>query len=522
MSYDEAASRAPSQPGPVSCAPAGPGPVPAGGPPPARSARLAAGLIAAGAIALEMAVSTRYGYHRDELYFLQAGLHPAAGYVDQPPLTPLAARAATALFGGSLTGLRLLPALLLGLMTMATAAMSRALGASRAGQVVAALATAACAEYLAAAHLLSTTTLDFAFWAVTLWCVVRLLGSQDPRWWLAAGACAGAGASAKWTIGMLVAAVAAGVALAGPRHLLRSRYVPLACLLAAAGAAPDVIWQATHGWPNVAVFGALAGQAGHNRAVYWPAQVIYTGLVLTPLWAAGLAWCLRAAEGRRFRAAGIAAAGCLAGFWLLGGKPYYAGAVYTFLFAAGSVPAGRWLARASARARVPAAAALVASTGLAAVLALPLVPARVLHSVPLQKVNYDLGETIGWPGLTALVAREYWALPPPQRAHTVILAANYGEAGAIDRFGPAYRLPPAYSGANNFWYWGPPPATGTGAIAVNVDPALLRELFTSVRQVATFHNGLGVADNEQGAAVYRAVGLRVPWARAWPRLRNFS
>ena len=76
-----------------------------------RSPRLGIILVAAVAFAVEMAVSARYGYHRDELYFLEAGRHPAFGYVDQPPLTPLAARLAALLFANSLVGLRVLPAL---------------------------------------------------------------------------------------------------------------------------------------------------------------------------------------------------------------------------------------------------------------------------------------------------------------------------------------------------------------------------------------------------------------------------
>jgi hypothetical protein len=154
--------------------------------------------------------------------------------------------------------------------------------------------------------------------------------------------------------------------------------------------------------------------------------------------------------------------------------------------------------------------------------ALPVLPARILHTVPLQKINYDLGETIGWPRLVALVAREYRALPPSQRAATTVLAGNYGEAGALGRFGPAAGLPTAYSGANNFWYWGPPPAGDRSAIAISLSPAVLHRLFATVRQVAVFRNGIGVADDEQGARIYLVSGLKSSWARAWPALRDFS
>ena len=145
-----------------------------------------------------------------------------------------------------------------------------------------------------------------------------------------------------------------------------------------------------------------------------------------------------------------------------------------------------------------------------------------MHAVPLQKINYDLGEEIAWPRLVALVAREYDSLPAAQRRQTTILAGNYGEAGAVDRYGPRAGLPQVYSGANNFWLWGPPPAADRAAIAVNVDPILLHREFAHVRRVATFWNGLGVGDDEQGVPVFIATGLRSSWAQAWPAFRNYS
>src|SRR6202012_1257418 len=169
----------------------------------------------------------------------------------------------------------------------------------------------------------------------------------------------------------------------------------------------------------------------------------------------------------------------------------------------------------------PAAVMLTrAASGLPT--ALPVLPARALHTLPLQKINYDLAETIGWPQQVALVAREYHALPAAERARITILTGNYGEAGALARYGAADGLPTAYSGDNNCWLWGPPPAAATDAIAVNVDPSLLHREFAHVRQVATFSNGLGVDDDEQGVPVYLATGLRSTWAAAWPAFRDYS
>jgi Dolichyl-phosphate-mannose-protein mannosyltransferase len=492
-----------------------------------RTPRLTIGIIAAAAFGVEMAVSGRYGYVRDELYFLAAGHHPAFGYVDQPPITPLIARLSAVLSGNTLAGLRVVPALGLAALVVLTAAMSRLLGAGRAGQILAALATATCAEFLGVMHELTTTMPDFVFWAVTLYLVMRLLISRDPRWWLAIGGCAGVASEAKWNIAFLAAALGAGFLATDARRLLRSRYLLLGCVIAAALAAPDVIWQAAHGWPSFDVFRTLQDQAGHNRATYWIAQVLFTGPVLAPVWIAGAVWSLRSEAARRFRPVGIACVIAVVAQFVLGGKAYYPGAAYTFLLAAGCVPLERRLATRKPRSwkLSPAAwmgTAMLVGGVIAAPIALSVLPARTLAAVPLQKINYDLAESIGWPQEAALVAREYHALPPGQRATTTILAGNYGEAGALDRYGPGDGLPPVFSGANNFWYWGPPPASDRSAIAINVDPALLRRLFTSVRQVTVFRNGLGVSDDEQGAVIYRATGLRISWAAAWPLLRDFS
>jgi hypothetical protein len=492
-----------------------------------RPAGLWAAVIAVAAFALEMAVSARYGYVRDELYFLTAGQHPAVGYVDQPAITPLLARLTVLATGNTLVGLRALPALVLAAVVLITAEISRLLGAGKTGRILAALATATCGEYLGAFHELTTTTPDFLFWAVTLLLVTRLLVSRNPRWWLAIGAVVGAGASAKWNIAFLVAALAIGLLATPARSLLRSRHLLIAAVLAAALTAPDVIWQAAHGWPNLDVFRALQGAAGANRISYWIAQVFFTGPALTPVWVAGLIWTLRNPAARTVRPAGIACGLVIIVQFILGGKPYYPGGVYVFLFAAGAVPVERWLAArrplaGRIRPAIVMGGVMLISAAIGLAIALPVLPARALHYVPLQKINYDLAESIAWPEQVALVAKEYDQLSGPQRRHTAILTGNYGEAGAISRYGAGDGLPEAYSGANNFWLWGPPPAAATGAIAVNVDPALLRREFAHVRQVATFDNGLGVDDDEQGVPVYLATGLKTSWATAWPAFRNYS
>lgn len=494
-----------------------------------RDDRLAIWLVAAVAFGVEMAVSGRYGYHRDELYFLEAGRHLQLGYVDQPALTPLLARLSALAFGNTLVGLRVLPALGLSALMLLTAGMARLLGAGRTGQLIAALTTGSSLVYLAAMHLMSTTTPSFVLCALTLYLIVRLLASEDPRWWLAIGVAAGLAAEAKWDIFFLAATLAAGFLVTPARRLLRTRYLLIGLVIAAALAAPDVIWQAGHGWPQLALFRSLDKAAGSNRASYWPALVLYTGLPQTVVWVTGLIWSLRSAAARKFRPVAIGSALLLVLIFLLGGKPYYPADVIPFLFAAGSVPVEGWVARGHVHRwtgrltgrMVGVTVALLAFALLNLLIALPVLPARALP-VSTQKVNYTLIETIGWPQQVALVAREYDLLPSAQRRHTALLTGNYGEAGAIDRYGPGFGLPQAYSGHNTFWFWGPPPATDTTVVAVNINPLLLYGEFRHVRLAATFWNGLGINDQEQGTQIYIATGLKHSWATTWPAFRHYD
>jgi hypothetical protein len=485
----------------------------------------AAWLVAAAAFGAEMAVSARYGYVRDELYFLASGHHLALGGVDQPELTPLLARLDTLATGNTLVGLRALPALALAAMVLLTASMARVLGAGRRGQLIAAVATACCAEYLGAMHELTTTVPDFVGWTVALLLVSRLLASGNPHWWVALGGAAGLGMSAKWNIGFLVAGLLLGFACTpAARPLLRSRYLALSAVLFAALAAPDFAWQAAHGWPNFDVFHALQGDAWKNRLNYWPGQVLYTSIVLVPLWVRGLLWALRSA---RYRPVGIAAVAVIGAQFVLGGKPYYPGGVYTFRFAAGA--AALFAADGTAAGARPARRRLAVyclGAAISSVISLPLLPAAALARFPAQKVNYDLGEEIGWPSQVQLLASVWNSLPSAEREHTTLIAANYGEAGAVDRYGPSLGLPPVYSGDNNYWLWGPPPASDTAAVLISADPpaagTLLRREFAHVTEVARYHNGMNVADDEEGAAVFVATGLRTSWAAAWPAFKDFS
>src|SRR5262245_45116842 len=143
-------------------------------------------------VAVELALSGRYGFQQDELYFIMAGRHLAFGYVDQPPLVPLLTRI-TDILGVSPTAVRIIPALAGGAVVVMAARLAALFGAGRFGRVLAALATACAPIVIGATHIGNTTPLDLLAWAAVLLCVTTALLRHRPRWWLGAGAAAGVG-----------------------------------------------------------------------------------------------------------------------------------------------------------------------------------------------------------------------------------------------------------------------------------------------------------------------------------------
>lgn len=471
---------------------------------------------------LLLVVSARYGFHRDEFYYLVSGRHPAWGYVDNPPLTPALARWQAALFGVSPTALRAVPAVAIGLCVVVTARMARELGGDRLAAAIAAACMAGAAFPLATGHMLSTSTIDVLVWTTLSWLIVRAL-RDGGRVWLAVGLVAGIGLLNKSLVAAFLGALLVGVLAVGPRRALRDPWLWGAAVLALAVWAPHLAWQATHGWPQLAFSQQIAtvGNGGSEPRWTFPLfQLIEVSPFLVPVWAAGLWRLVRdpsVASARAF----VVAYGLL--FVLLlasGGKHYYLAGLYPVLLAAGAVPVVAWMRGARRRAGL-VTAVLAVNAVLVAWLMLPIVAERDLPGSPHAAVNPIPAETVGWPALVATVAEVARGTPPG----SVVLASNYGEAGAVDVFRDdlgAAGLPPVYSGHNSYADWGRPPASVTSVVAVGYDEARLREWFTDVRVVARIENEVGVDNEERGAPVAIATGPRESWDALWPRIRRLA
>lgn len=470
--------------------------------------------------ALLLGLGERYGYHRDEFYYLASGLHPAWGYVDNPPLTPWIARAEFALFGDSPTALRVAPAVAAGLTVVVAGAIARELGGGPGAAALAAACTGGAAFPLATGHVLSTSTFDVPAWAVLSLLLIR--GLRDGgRVWLAAGAVAGVALLNKSLPAAFLGAVAVGVLAVGPRAAFRDRWLWGGALVAVLLWAPFLVWQARNGWPQLA-FAHQIGTVGNGGSLPWwafgPFQLLDVSPLLVPVWVAGL-WALWRDPALRYGRAFAVAYGVLFVVLLAaGGKHYYLAGMYPLLLAAGAAPTLRWVRRGRPARGWLLGSTLVVSTVIVAVLMLPLVPVRWLPGSPMATVQPITAETVGWPELAATVSAAYRALPPDQRRTTVVLAENYGEAGAVDLFGRRMELPPAYSGQNSYATWGPPPESATTVLAVGFDVRALRDRFGSVRPVARVDNGIGLANTEQGRTVWLCTDRRDTWARLWPGL----
>jgi 4-amino-4-deoxy-L-arabinose transferase-like glycosyltransferase len=484
---------------------------------------LPAWLIAAALVAVELAVSGRYGFMQDELYFIEAGRHLAFGYVDQPPLAPLLTRIVTSVLGVSPTAVRIIPALAGGAVVVIAARCAALFGAGRFGRVLAALTTACAPVIFTSVHVDNTTPLDLLLWAAVVACVATALLRDRPRWWLGAGTAAGLGLENDNLMLLLLAGIAVGLLISAQRQVLRTRWPWLGAAVAAVIWAPNLIWEAANGWPQLAMAAALRSEntSAGDYAAGLPIQLLYIGLLVAPVAVAGFVRLWRTPE-LRF----IAAAATLVLVYVLAwipGKAYYADGMAPAVLAAGSAAAEQWIARGRRpRART---ALLIAAPLIGLVIlpeALPVVPVSAVHTLPASaQQSSDLGDTIGWPQLTRAVAAQDAALTRAGHPPTAIFTGYYGEAAALGVLDAGYHLPPVLSGHNAYWMWGPGKAADTTVLAVDA-LSQLRPYFASCRLLTTYHAPYQVQNDWTPLQIAVCTGPAAGWPELWPRLKHYG
>jgi hypothetical protein len=454
-----------------------------------------------------LATASRYGYHRDELYFIVAGSHPALGYPDQPPVVPLVCWVMHAI-RPSLTLLRTPSALASAATTVLAGLVAREVGGDRRAQVVAAACTAVSGFALAVGHFVTTTTFDMLSTTAFLWLLTRgVLGGGGPSL-LAAGTVAGIGCEAKPQVGLVAVVAVATLLLVGPRNSLHSWWAAAGATAAIAFVAPYALWQQLHGWPQLTVARNIGGSAEGGRAGFVPFQLVMVSPFLVPVWAAGLLAPFRRPAWRVLRFLPWTYLACGLIYLAGNGKAYYLASFYPALLGLGAVPTAAWLATRGRR--ILLLAAIAASAALSAYIALPLPPVRSLQGSAPSKINPDLKEEVGWPRFAGTVTQAWNSLP--DRPHTAIFTSNYGEAAAVQLLAHLH----AYSGQTGFALWGLPPATDTHALVIGS-----HYLFTDCRTLTQINNGIGLRNDEQGTPISLCRPSE-PWTTLWPRLRHYD
>ena len=461
-------------------------------------------ILAAAALALHLWANGGYDYFIDELNFIVCGQHLAWGYIDHPPLVPLIARLARELFGDSLLGLRLVPALAAAGLAALSAEAAGRLGGGAFARWLAGLAVLAAPVLSADGLLLSADTLQPLAWLAASMILIsasRPEGEKRPLVWVALGVIVGLALLAKYIMAFFLLAAGIGIVLTPARRMLLHKGPWLAAGTAALVLLPNLLWQHAHGWPFLQL--NAAAYNGRNLTVgplsYLLEEVLIVGPLTAPVWIAGLAgfaaWPRLA--GARWLA--IAWTVLMVLMLVLHGKSYYPAAIYPILLAGGAVVVEA-VVRARA-ARVAVVAATVAAGVALAPFTLPILPvdrfiayqgviARVaglasgevaVDKQPTGELPPNYANMFGWRDIAAAVGQAYASLPPDQRGHAVFFARNYAEAAAIDVFGGAWSLPAAISANNNYFLWGPRDHDGKAVLLLSTAPSPeLREAYAAL------------------------------------------
>ena len=486
---------------------------------------------------LHLATATRYGYFRDALYYIACSYHLAFGYVDQPPLIAFLAWIARHTFGTSLRALLFWPALAGTGRIILVAAFARELGARRFGMSLAALLAATPAVWWVIDHQFAMNALDPLFWMGCAYVLLRIIRTGNTKLWLAFGVIAGLGLENKYSIAIFILALLFGLLLTPQRKLLFTPWVVGGIAITFLIFLPNVIWNVLHHWPffelmhNIRVTGK---DVVLSPGAYLTQQMLMMNPLSFPFWFGGLLFYFFSRDGKPCRAFGWAFLFTIAFFLATHGKDYYSAPAYGLVLAAGGVTAERLLQARQPKLRAMLQPASFAWLLIAIALILPLVlpvlsldkflayqshlpfkPAKSERSFEGAVLPQYYADELPWENLTAAVARVYQSLTPEEQQKTAIFCDNYGQAAAIDFFGPKYGLPKAISGHQNYFLWGPRNYTGEIVIVVGQGQGNEHKDFDSIQIAATQHTPYAFWYENQPILLGRGLqwNLQEGWAR---------
>jgi hypothetical protein len=488
-------------------------------------------------LGIQLAGITHYGFFRDELYYMACGEHLAWGYVDQPPLIALIAWLSRHLLGNSLFAMRSWCVLTGAAVVYLTGIMACELGGGLFAQLLAAIAILFAPAYLAFDNFFSMNAFEPLFWLLSAWLAVRIAKGASPTLWLVFGAISGVALENKHSMLLFGFGIVSGLLLSGEWRIFRSRWIWVGGVIALAIFLPNLIWEARHGWPQVEV--VRNAQIYKNLPIsswrFLGEQIALMGPLAAPVWIGGLCWFFFARGGKRFRFLSWAYLIVMSVFIIGNGKSYYSLPFYAILMAAGGVAFEQfseerfreWL-------RVGYPLLLVIGGLVTVPFAVPVLHVdaflRYSQMLPYSKsvtAERDAAQAelpqlyadmFGWENTAVTVARVYRNLPPEERSGCAILGGNYGEAGAIDYYGPALGLPKAISGHNSYYYWGPHNYSGGCVIIFGEQSGQFIKLFEDVQLAATADNPHAMP-NEQHIPIYICRKPVASLSALWPHFK---
>ncbi len=496
--------------------------------------------LAAVKLLLHLATAANYGLFTDELYFLACGEHLAWGYVDMPPLTAFQAWLARALLGDSLYAIHLFPALAGAGIVLLIGALARELGGRRYSQGLAALAAVVAPSWLWVHSYLSMNSAEPLLVAGCAVALVRMINTGQTKLWLVFGTLAGLGMLNKHTMLLFGFALVVSLLLTAERRLMWSWWFVPGGMIALVIFLPNLIWMWQHHFPHLEV---LANIRKNQRNVslspfaFMGQQILYMHPAALPIWLAGLWYFLAGNDGRRFRALGFAYLVVLGILLVTNGRTYYLLPAYPMLIAGGAIAIENWLSRSAFRWLRPAYVGLIVMTGaLLAPITLPALPpeiyVRYTRTIGLSQPRIEnrrasalpqlFADRFGWPEMAQAVAVAYQAIPAPEREKAAIFGQDYGQAGAIDFYGPRLGLPKALSGHLTYWYWGPRGYTGDILLVMGDRREVLETKFEKVEQVGTVGHPYAMASQHWELFLCRGPKGWKNLEEIWPRLKNWN
>ena len=514
-------------------------------PSPAASARpwllgsgLAVLVLALIEIAVHLYTGRRYGFFVDELYYMDCARHLAWGYVDQPPLVALLAWLERVCLGDSLLALRSLTILAGAGEVLLTGLIARELGGGRFAQFLSALCVLLASGILVADHFFSMNSFEPLFWMGCAWLAIRIVRTGKTRLWLWFGVVAGFGLENKYSMGLFAFALLAGLLLAGQYRLFASRWFCLGAGIAFLIFLPNLLWNFTHHFPflelqqNIKRSGRDVALSPLRFLIEEQAAMLPLSL---PIWLAGLWFFFFTKTGGAYRFLGLAWIITAVTIMLLSPRIYYLFPAFPVVFAGGAVLWEQLLRhRRFAILKAAWCAAMILMGAALAPIVLPVLSpenyiqyAKFTHQEQPRIENNELGplpqlfaDQFGWPEMAATVASVYNSLPADVRPRTAIFAQNYGQAGAIDFYGPSLGLPSAISGHQSYYLWGPGNYTGESMIVLGDRREKLEHIFTSVRWMAKVNHPYAMPHNN--VDVYYCQGLKQPLAEFWPHVKSWD